>query len=135
MVMAIDVASDIVTAGEAIRYQFRYANSSEQVVTKLTLRARIPADTKVNQAESHAGWSCSALTAAGECSFAAGDLAVGATGAVDFVLTSEENLVGARDVTLAVTVEGDQRVITTTTATVTLIGQPAFFQYLPAVQR
>lgn len=133
--MAIDVASTTVMAGEDIRYQFRYMNNSDQMIPQLALRLRLPAYTAFNGAASSPGWLCAANSAEAECRLAAGDLAIGATGVADFVVTSESGLAHSQAVTLIITVEDNQRVITTANATVTLIGGQGFVQYLPFVQK
>lgn len=131
----ISLGSATVRAGEAIRYRFRYINSSTQVVTALTLRVQVPTYTQFNPDESSAGWSCSTETMNAACYLPVGDLPVGTTGAADFVVTSEAGLAHSKVVTLTVIVEGNQRVLTNVGATVTVIGERGFGQYLPFVQQ
>lgn len=131
----IDLASTTVLAGEDIRYQFRYQNSSDQARSQLRLRSRVPAHTAFNQAESGSGWLCDATTPGAECRLTIGDLASGASGAAQFVVTSETGLVHSQAVSLTVLVEDDQRVITTASASVTLTGERGFVQYLPFIQK
>jgi hypothetical protein len=131
----IDLASTTVLAGEDVRYQFRYQNSSDQTRSQLRLRARVPAHTAFNQAESGSGWLCDATTPGAECRLTIGDLASGASGAAQFVVTSKTGLVHSQAVILTVLVEDDQRVITTASASVTLTGERGFVQYLPLIQK
>jgi hypothetical protein len=131
----IDLASTTVLAGEDVRYQFRYQNSSDQTLAQLRLRSRVPAHTAFHQAESGSGWHCDATTPGAECRLTIGNLASGASGAAQFVVTSETGLVHSQAVILTVLVEDDQRVITTASASVTLTGERGFVQYLPFIQK
>lgn len=131
----IDVASPTVMAGENIHYQFLYTNTSDQVIPQLTLQLFMPAHTMFQGAQSSPGWLCDANNPVAECRLVAGDLGIGATGAADFVVTSAAGLAYSQAVTLTVSVADNQRVITTANATVTLIGERGFLQYLPFVQR
>jgi uncharacterized repeat protein (TIGR01451 family) len=133
--LEIDVAAATVTAGEDIRYQFRYQNTSDEAITQLVLRLQIPAHTTFNSTESNPNWLCSANSPTAQCRLAVGDLAGGATGLVDFVVTSESGLVHSKTVAVTVIVEDNQWVLTTASATVTLIGERGFVQYLPFVPK
>lgn len=95
----------------------------------------MPAHTAFNQAESGAGWLCDATTPGAECRLTIGDLASGASGTAQFVVTSETGLVHSQAVLLTVLVEDDQRVITTASTSVTLTGERGFVQYLPFIQQ
>lgn len=131
----IDAPAAAVIAGEHIRYQFRYKNTSAETISQLGLRLLLPEHTTFNAIESAPNWLCSANGPPAECTLAVGDLVSGATGLIDFVLMSEAGLAHSQTVTLTVKVEGNQRVITTANAMVTLIGERGFVQYLPFVQR
>lgn len=134
--VALDIAlpSAQVTAGDAIRYRFRYNNVSNQAVTNLILRLQVPHHTTFDAQESSAAWQCTAATPQANCHFTAGDLPVGSTGSVDFVLISEAGLTHPYVAPLSVVVEGDQQIITTAYIEVTIHNQRVFFQYLPAIQ-
>lgn len=131
----IDAPVTAVTAGEKIRYQFRYMNISDETIVQLGLQLLIPEYTTFNAVDSSPNWLCSANSPQAECSLTVGDLGSGATGLIDFVVTSESGVAHFKTVKLAVTVKGNQQVITTADATVTLIGARGFVQYLPFVQR
>ncbi|NOK63062.1 MAG: hypothetical protein GFH27_549279n507 [Chloroflexi bacterium AL-W] len=81
------------TAGEVLTYTLTYENVGTQNATGVVLTDTIPTHTSFNPTASSAAWTCTPDNAAGSiCAYPLGDLAVGATGTLTFVVTVDLSL-------------------------------------------
>ena len=76
------------TPGSTVAYALGYQNTGTLALTGVTLSETVPANTTFNAAGSTATWSCANGAAAGTtCTYTVGNLAVGASGSVNFAVT------------------------------------------------
>jgi uncharacterized repeat protein (TIGR01451 family) len=77
----------LVRAGELMTYTLTYTNTGNQHATGAVIAERVPAHTTFNASASPAGWTCDAVNAGSRCVHTIGDLAVGESGSIQFVVT------------------------------------------------
>ncbi|CAG0931401.1 Collagenase ColH [Thermoflexales bacterium] len=83
----------LAVAGGLVTYTVTFSNTGTQTASGVVLTETVPAVTAFNAVASSAGWSCPDGSLAGtECAFSVGELIVGGSGTLEFVVTVSDTL-------------------------------------------
>ncbi|MEZ4865178.1 MAG: hypothetical protein R3C14_27930 [Caldilineaceae bacterium] len=90
--------------GDDISYTLHYRNNGSATMSHIVLRLTVPEHTTFNTGASSAGWSCTGTAPGSLCTYNLGDIAPGADGAVEFVVTLDSILTD-KDIQLILSVQ------------------------------